>query len=178
MIFLISQASWWIQPHLKDIRQNGWKSSLLFGVKIPKMSFELPPPTAGIWVIPKRFRQLCRLAGFVKMTEVPIFPNKIQGLPFHHQKRTRKKWGETRKSTKGLATCQSLGLRFSHVTVGSYGGPRDRMSSLQFSASCKSIHPSCRQPNHPSTSSTLFCCWCVGVQRKTEKPYVILTVWE
>ena len=26
--------------------------------------------------------------------------------------------------TKGLATCQSLGSRFSHVTFGSYGGPR------------------------------------------------------
>lgn len=74
------------------------------------MSFELPPPTAGIWLIPKRFRQLCRLAGFVKMTGVPIFPNKIQGLPFHHQETTRKKNGEKReKNTKGLATCQSLG---------------------------------------------------------------------
>ena len=99
------------------------------------MSFELPPPTAGIWLIPKRFRQLCRLAGFVKMTGVPIFRNKIQGLPFHHQETTRKKWGEMRKSTKGLATCQSLGARFSHVTVGSYGGTRDRISALQFPAS-------------------------------------------
>ena len=26
--------------------------------------------------------------------------------------------------TKGLATCQSLGARFSHVTFGAYGGPR------------------------------------------------------
>ena len=35
-----------------------------------------------------------------------------------------KKIGETRNITKGLATCQSLGARFSHVTVAAYGGPR------------------------------------------------------
>ena len=38
----------------------------------------------------------------------------------------KKLWknGKTRDITKGLATCQFLGARFSHVTFGAYGGPR------------------------------------------------------
>ena len=35
----------------------------------------------------------------------------------------QKKW-EKLYITNGLATCQSLGARFSHVSFGSYGGPR------------------------------------------------------
>ena len=136
--------------------------------KFQKMSFELPPPTAGIWLIPKRFRQLCRLAGFVKMTGVPIFRNKIQGLPFHHQETTRKKMG--RNAKKHQRTCYLSIFRgpiFSCNGWFLWWNPRSYLSPA---ISCKSIHPSCRQPNHPSTSSTFWQCWCSGVQRKTEKP--------
>ena len=47
-----------------------------------------------------------------------------RGFALSSLETTLKKWVETRKITKGLATWQSLGLILSMVTVGAYGGPR------------------------------------------------------
>ena len=64
-----------------------------------------------------------------------------------------KKIGETLHHQGTNATCQSLGARFSHVTVGSYGGPREIVSNLKTPSKQKGLRK-------PMTRSFWSVFWC------------------
>ena len=79
-----------VSTHLKNISQNGWKSSPIFGVKIPTI-FELPPPR-------KKFPSYF-LGGTTNSQEVTILPS--TGLPRNASK-VRAALGWDRLSMTGI----------------------------------------------------------------------------
>ena len=66
-----SWSSWWLNQPIWDWNWSNWKSSPIFGVKIPKI-FELPPPSDACKTIyfPKRLRRVTPLH-FKKNCQAP-----------------------------------------------------------------------------------------------------------